>query len=635
MHNDGVASVVTTPQLEYRADGAADFALVPETPQLGSPLHVAREWVPGVGGGTTQGPLEEDLAAAGFKMPIQAGEAVIGHHSMRANPDAPIMLPAASYTEQEFTVRLSTDAKYLTGYELRITDGGTAFVGAQVARIVLGPQPALQLSAGQRQGVAVVDPVATNAAGAAYALLGAPTTAADATSVADVPANDAPSPVLYALESGSLSPATVAVPSAVAVASTEVAVVESSNTHGQCAACHSGHAAKGLSLTNESQQSTLCFSCHGGSGATTGAKDVESQYTDLKVPDNKPGTREYYSHDALAPATPVPGSATDRRSDCSDCHNSHKAQGTDSTQTATGWDASGRLAGVSGVSVVNGAAGAPPTYTPLDGVTDLVTREYQLCLKCHSGSTTLTSNDGLKPSQYALDKGVEFNPANPSFHPVEAAGTNQTAKMTDSLAGTSPYKLWNFNIGSTIRCLNCHAGGGPPTATPAPPAAGGDLAPHASSNRGILLENYKDRVLKSTSDAYSAGDFALCYVCHAEAPFANKTDPPDGTSNATNFKLHGLHLTGLAGKGDGGTDIDTAGDGQGNATCAECHFRIHSTTNKVGAQVIPGSRLVNFSPSVLPAVTSGTLSWSAGSPGGGSCTLTCHGYEHKGAGYSE
>ena len=80
---------------------------------------------------------------------------------------------------------------------------------------------------------------------------------------------------------------------------------------------------------------------------------------------------------------------------------------------------------------------------------------------------------------------------------------------------------------------------------------------------------------------YSAGDFALCYVCHGQAPFA-----PDGTSNATNFSLHGLHLTGLAKNGSGGTDIDTAGDGQGNAICAECHFRLHSTTNKVGTQVI-------------------------------------------------
>ena len=151
---------------------------------------------------------------------------------------------------------------------------------------------------------------------------------------------------------------------------------------------------------------------------------------------------------------------------------------------------------------------------------------------------------------------MEFNPANASFHPVEAAGTNQTTKMADSLAGTSPYKLWNFNTGSTIRCLNCHASGTTPDAPPLP-SPGTALAPHTSSNRGILLRNYQDRVLKSTSDAYSAGDFALCYVCHGEEPFAN---PATGATNATNFSLHGLHLTGLQQeKATAGTDIDTAG----------------------------------------------------------------------------
>ena len=49
------------------------------------------------------------------------------------------------------------DAKYLTGYDLRITDGGTALTGTHVARIALGAPPAVQLSPGQRQGVPVVD----------------------------------------------------------------------------------------------------------------------------------------------------------------------------------------------------------------------------------------------------------------------------------------------------------------------------------------------------------------------------------------------------------------------------------------------------------------------------------------------
>jgi len=119
----------------------------------------------------------------------------------------------------------------------------------------------------------------------------------------------------------------------------------------------------------------------------------------------------------------------------------------------------------------------------------------------------------------------------------------------------------------------------------------------------------------------------LCYTCHAEEPFTNST------SNDTNFSLHGRHLTGLAGKGAGSTDIDTAGAGAGNALCAECHFRLHSTTFKVGTQAA-GSRLVNFAPDVTPfPAVGGKISWTPNATGGGSCTLTCHGKAHNNLSY--
>ncbi len=646
LHNDGTSPETVTPRLEYRTAGGTSYAVVPDKPTVGAPLHVAREWVPSLGlsGGTMQGPLGEDIAVGDFLTGNEGGGlALIGHHSMGVNPDQPITLPTGSYTEEEFTVALSIDAQYLTGYELRITDGGTALTGTDVAVIRLGAAPAVQLSPGQRQGAAVGDPTPTTSTpAAAYPLLSAQSIVADTTSVSAVTAAYRPNTVTYALTPTALSAATVA-PDGIHG--------PYSMTTDACAVCHRAHTAKAPTLLAKSgSQSTLCFECHGsgGQGANT---DVQSQYTDTSIPKNVPSAREYYSHDAVDATPPVKhsrselnefGGVANRHSECADCHNSHKAGSSDSTQIAdgTGWDASGRLAGVSGVSVVNGAVAdsvpAPTDYTFLDGVTKPITREYQLCFKCHSGFTTLTSNADLKPSQYALDKAVEFNPANASFHPVEAAGKNNTAAMTASLAGSSTYKLWNFTIGSTIRCLNCHAGGATnATADPPLPLPGSALAPHTSSNRGILLENYRDRVLKpstaasATDAAYSAGDFALCYVCHGEEPFA----PNGSSSGATNFSLHSRHLTGLAEEGDGLTNIDTPGDGQGNAICAECHFRIHSTTNKVGTQVIPGSRLVNFAPNVQPVSATKPITWTSGTAGGGSCTLTCHGFTHDGVGY--
>jgi predicted CXXCH cytochrome family protein len=425
-------------------------------------------------------------------------------------------------------------------------------------------------------------------------------------------------------------------------------LVGSTDIHGpysidapQCGICHRAHAAQAPNLLVKGSQSTLCFSCHDGTGANA---NVQAQYA-LVRPVNNPVTREYYSHDALAPSTHTQsaldefGGVSNRHSECADCHNSHKAKATpDSTQVSTvtvpvlsdGWDASGRLAGVSGISVLNGAAGTAPTYTFLNGITNLITREYQLCFKCHSGSTLLPAPIAGKPSTDYLDKAVEFNPANPSFHPVEAAGTNQTPKMALSLAGASRYKLWDFQTTSTVRCLNCHTssetpGPNPPATTdPTLPKPGTALAPHTSSNRGILLRNYRDRLLKPSTEAYSAGDFALCYVCHAEEPFS-----ANASTTATNFRYHSLHLNGLAGKGTLTTDIDKAGDGGGNAICAECHFRLHSTTNKVGTQTISGSRLVNFAPDVEP--NGGVLSWTSTGTGSGSCTLTCHGHPHSSA----
>ena len=437
----------------------------------------------------------------------------------------------------------------------------------------------------------------------------------------------------------STNPTLITAPSA-------LSVVGLPNVHGpysinaaQCGICHRAHTAKAPALLVKGSQSTLCFTCHDGTGSNA---NVKAQYQ-LVRPVNNPAAREYYSHDAIAPSTHTAsrldefGGVSNRHSECADCHNSHQvtvAAGRDSAETTTGWDASPRLAGVSGVSVVNGAAGAAPAYTFLSGAdtnvvpANLVTREYQLCFKCHSGFTTLTSNTGLKPSQYTLDKGVEFNPANPSFHPIEAKGTNQTTKMNLSLKGDSPYRLFdNLTSESTIRCVNCHTSGS--TADVPSPSPGTALAPHTSSNRGILIRNYQDRVLKSAGSAYSSDDFALCYVCHAVEPFG-----PGGTNSATNFKEHAFHLTELADKSSGGTgDIDTPGAGQGNAVCAECHFRLHSTTYKDGSQGIDGSRLVNFAPNVTTN-GSGVRSWTKGATGSGSCTLTCHGYRHSPESYS-
>ena len=395
-----------------------------------------------------------------------------------------------------------------------------------------------------------------------------------------------------------------------------------------CAACHSTHRGDASELLNEPEpRSGLCLSCHSGSGSPY---DVASQLGGTPV--NDPSTDSYYRHLIEA--------GSGRQVTCTACHNPHDATAQRPAMATTGWTASGAILGADGVAVTNGVAGSAPAYAPISrsiGGGSLV-YEYQLCLACHTGAATLLGATATHPSWWALDKGIELNPANASYHPIEAQGRNQSTQMAASLAGTSPFKAWTYGVDATIRCTSCH--GDPATvdqtatASPKQPAADAREASHASSNRGILIAPYRDRILKSAGEPYSAGDFALCYLCHAEAAFTNPNQDPE--SPVTAFSLHGFHITQLYGLEGGGTSIDTAGAGEGLAICAECHFRIHSTAiaYKAGdlgpiARSSGSGGLVNFAPNVVGPASTGPVWNQPGSNGIGSCTLTCHAKPHN------
>ncbi len=408
----------------------------------------------------------------------------------------------------------------------------------------------------------------------------------------------------------------------------------------ECASCHSAHTAQAAVLEKVGPQSELCYRCH-SSGATF---DVEAQFTG--VPANDASTASYFSHPVSAASAAQHVLGTDdefggkleRHAVCADCHNPHDATSTRPGQSTTGWTASGDVRAASGVSVVNGTAAAAPAYA-------LITRdrggsltyEYELCLKCHSGYTTLPTRAAAHPSWWALDKGIEMNPSNASYHPVEATGRNVSAQMAGSLAGTSPFKAWNLSVDSTVRCTQCH--GDPSTvdqtasATPRQPDADTYEASHGSPNRGLLIAPYRDRDLKPFDQPYAAQDFALCYLCHAERPFVDPNNQVSATDTA--FPTHGLHVSLVSGNPDTGTSIDTPGHGEGLATCAECHFRIHSTAQSYRAgDTEPVARstgyggLVDFAPNVTGLGAIPPTWVQPNSQGQGSCTLTCHNHTH-------
>ena len=137
----------------------------------------------------------------------------------------------------------------------------------------------------------------------------------------------------------------------------------------------------------------MCFTCH-KSGGDASSLDVQAAVHGPeraperpRHPDLLPSRRPRAGAPATRrrPTTSSAGSAT-ATATCADCHSPHAADSTASVQTPDGWTASGRLGRISGVSVVNSTTpGDPPTYTFIDGNTDPITLEYQLCLKCHSG----------------------------------------------------------------------------------------------------------------------------------------------------------------------------------------------------------------------------------------------------------
>lgn len=291
--------------------------------------------------------------------------------------------------------------------------------------------------------------------------------------------------------------------------------------------------------------------------------------------------------------------APNRHVECTDCHNPHRVKrqqvfnGTGATVTGThkhsgfagGGDhhsniASGVLAGTWGVEPVYGAShpfGTPPTsYIVKRGLatvevgasTDVsspyVTREYQVCLKCHSdyayGATPPSLGDTLGGTPSATNgltqftnQGMEFiAPLNDrgeaangtkgdaanhrSWHPVfgPTGRTLQERKIDESLMIWAPHPStmpiswdpivgagnpflppWDVGVGEqTMYCTDCH-GSANTVGDGVVPLSGGVWGPHGSSNNFLLKGTWDENTGKLGSDPNGNpnGD-GLCFRCH-------------------------------------------------------------------------------------------------------------------------
>ncbi len=601
--NSGTRDIEVTPTLRFGASGSSAFDTMPALdPVLGVPFYVANDE------GHTFRTRTTPIAVGDLRLGGPSGASgVDGEYSGGPNPAKSLTLPAGSFTEIEFGVRVTGDTLALSEWLLRL-DLGAATVGNIDAVVALGPAPVVVIPPNQKTGVRQGAPVPL------YRLKQPGSGITPGRAPNQIGAN----PPTY------LSPH-----------------LQYTLADDSCAACHSAHRATGQMLlqANFTPISTLCFKCHDGTGANA---NIQAQYANPLVPANNAATASYYVHPATTASNHQAGNlaefagVSNRHSECTDCHQPHLADATSSVQvsvagSSVGWSAGGPIKGAAGVAVTNGAANTAPTYA----LVEQATYEYQLCFKCHSGYTTLPSRSAAHPSWLARDKAIELNPANLSFHPIEAKGTNpnfirtgQTVGVMDqNLAGTSTYKVWTFTSTSTIRCANCHGSSGQ---TQVPANAGAASDTHASVNRGVLLSAYRDRLLKPRAQVYSEGEFALCFMCHTNTPFLNTSSTLQNTSN---FRYHGFHMRGIPNTGTYGTgDIDVDGIGAGNALCAECHFQMHGSTYTGNVGAAQNGRLVNFAPDVQPF--NGVLSITPRNGNtAGRCTLLCHTKEHSNLAY--
>jgi len=351
-----------------------------------------------------------------------------------------------------------------------------------------------------------------------------------------------------------------------------------------------------------------------------------------------------------------------RHVECTDCHNPHrtlknerfdngggvttghhKHEETSTTLVHTNI-ASGALRGAFGVEPDYGteasvAWGTGPTkYKPKFGdpgaATDTtvgasyVTREYQICLKCHSsyayGTTPPTTGPSVDARMNGLtqytDQAMEFaSPTNDqgesgfannnhrSWHPVRRETNRGTAARAMGTTTNNWLKPWRNGVGTqTMYCTDCH-GGNTPTGTsmPTAPAAWG---PHGSTNPFLLKGAWGNvRVGMTKGGATVDG---ICFRCHERAAYAANSESGAGyrsgfccgaakLGNKT-INLHLYHASKIA------------GGGQGRWQCTFCHVAVpHGWKNKAllvnlnadeGAEISNGALPYTKSPYFFEAV---------------------------------
>lgn len=330
------------------------------------------------------------------------------------------------------------------------------------------------------------------------------------------------------------------------------------------------------------------------------------------------------------------GNQGNRHAECTDCHNPHRvvkfrsfagaagslaaapdAAGTHTHTDTAGYThtniASGVLRGAWGVQPTYGSAsfgalpsgysvkrGDPGSSTDTSAAAAHVTREYQICLKCHSDYGYTDNNvyptgsrpplgypggtpPGVNNLQQYTNQAKEFQAPvthkgevttsdggqaiafttnnHRSWHPV-MDDTGRTGAIRGNGTDISArWRLpWRNAVGSqTMYCTDCHGTDtGATTVIPNGGENGSPWGPHGSGNNFILKGQWNS----ATGTGQQAA--GLCFKCHDYASYATRSDLRTGFYNSGRGDLHTYHA-----------------DKIGRMRCTWCHVAVpHGWKNK-------------------------------------------------------